>query len=78
MFKHDRLACSFCGKSAAEVSKLVAGPNVYICDSCVAIAGRIMNDPSSPAPVPPQGAPTMWRRIMGWFVRRCSLGWAAS
>jgi ATP-dependent Clp protease ATP-binding subunit ClpX len=44
MFFRTRLACSFCGKSAAEVSKLVAGPRVYICDTCVATASRIMSD----------------------------------
>src|SRR6186997_608743 len=27
--------CSFCGKSHAEVRKLIAGPGVYICDSCI-------------------------------------------
>ncbi|MCP4849871.1 MAG: hypothetical protein GY899_18185, partial [Verrucomicrobiaceae bacterium] len=26
--------CSFCGKSHSEVRKLIAGPGVYICDSC--------------------------------------------
>jgi len=44
MFRPKRLACSFCGKSAEDVAKLVAGPKVYICDNCVAIASRIMND----------------------------------
>jgi len=29
--------CSFCGKSHAEVKKLIQGPNVYICDTCVAL-----------------------------------------
>ena len=29
--------CSFCGKSHAEVRKLVSGPGVYICDGCVEI-----------------------------------------
>jgi len=38
MFKRNRLACSFCGKTAAEVAKLVAGPNVHICDVCAAEA----------------------------------------
>jgi len=28
-------ACSFCGRSQAEVEKLVAGPGVYICDGCI-------------------------------------------
>ena len=36
------LKCSFCQKSEDEVEKLVAGPDVYICDECVAIAARIM------------------------------------
>lgn len=29
--------CSFCGKSASQVRQLVAGPNVFICDECVAL-----------------------------------------
>jgi ATP-dependent protease Clp ATPase subunit len=36
------LACSFCGKNESEVAKLVAGPNAYICDKCVAAAAAIM------------------------------------
>ena len=31
------LYCSFCGKSQHEVRKLIAGPNVFICDECVDI-----------------------------------------
>ncbi|ABV33113.1 MULTISPECIES: ATP-dependent Clp protease ATP-binding subunit ClpX [Pseudothermotoga] len=27
--------CSFCGRSANQVNKLIAGPNAYICDECV-------------------------------------------
>jgi ATP-dependent protease Clp ATPase subunit len=50
MFRSKALACSFCGKSAAQVSKLVAGPKVYICDACVAEAGRIMNMPGGGEP----------------------------
>jgi ATP-dependent protease Clp ATPase subunit len=46
MHKRKRLVCSFCGKSAAEVAKLVAGPRVYICDECVAAANRIMHGPT--------------------------------
>ena len=42
MFGRRRLACSFCGKGAVDVAKLVAGPKVYICDECVAVASRIM------------------------------------
>jgi ATP-dependent Clp protease ATP-binding subunit ClpX len=35
--------CSFCGKSRAEVKKLIAGPGVYICDSCVGICKNILD-----------------------------------
>lgn len=28
------LHCSFCGKSHTEAKKLIAGPNIYICDEC--------------------------------------------
>lgn len=50
MFGWKRLACSFCGKSADDVTKLVAGPKVYICDECVAAANRIMkgDEPRQP------------------------------
>ena len=32
--------CSFCGKSHAEVRKLIAGPGVYICDSCITVCKK--------------------------------------
>ena len=34
--------CSFCGKSQAEVKKLIAGPSVYICDECIELCNEIM------------------------------------
>ena len=34
--------CSFCGKSQHEVRKLIAGPEVFICDECVAICNKIL------------------------------------
>jgi ATP-dependent Clp protease ATP-binding subunit ClpX len=34
--------CSFCGKSQAEVKKIIAGPGVYICDSCVNVCKTII------------------------------------
>jgi hypothetical protein len=39
-----KLHCSFCGKSEAEVGKLVAGPGgIYICDKCVAVCQALMH-----------------------------------
>lgn len=36
--------CSFCGKNQDEVGKLVAGPNVYICDECIDLCNEIVQD----------------------------------
>ncbi len=38
------LHCSFCGKSQHEVKKLIAGPNVYICDECIDLCNEIVRD----------------------------------
>ncbi|MFO1475770.1 MAG: ATP-dependent Clp protease ATP-binding subunit ClpX [Verrucomicrobiota bacterium] len=35
--------CSFCGKSHAEVRKLIAGPGVYICDNCVVLCKNVLD-----------------------------------
>src|SRR5205809_617694 len=35
--------CSFCGKSHAEVKKLIAGPGVFICDSCVVLCKQVLD-----------------------------------
>ncbi len=34
--------CSFCGKSKAEVKKLIAGPGVFICDQCVTVCQGVL------------------------------------
>src|SRR5579863_6311939 len=44
MAKSSRMTlCSFCGKSQAEVKKIIAGPGVYICDSCVNVFKTIID-----------------------------------
>ena len=43
------LYCSFCGKSQREVKKLIAGPNVYICDECVELCKDIVTDDTEKA-----------------------------
>tara|TARA_Y100000588_G_scaffold1662_1_gene2445 strand:- start:30356 stop:31627 length:1272 start_codon:yes stop_codon:yes gene_type:complete len=35
--------CSFCGKTHAEVKKLVSGPGVYICDGCVDTFKKVLD-----------------------------------
>ena len=44
MAKSSRMTlCSFCGKSQTEVKKIIAGPGVYICDSCVNVCKAIID-----------------------------------
>ncbi len=40
------LFCSFCGKSQHEVRKLIAGPQVYICDECIELCMEIIKEES--------------------------------
>jgi ATP-dependent Clp protease ATP-binding subunit ClpX len=35
--------CSFCGKSHAEVRKLIPGPGVYICDNCIILCKNVLD-----------------------------------
>jgi ATP-dependent Clp protease ATP-binding subunit ClpX len=38
------LKCSFCGKNQDQVRRLIAGPNVYICDECVELCDEIIQE----------------------------------
>ena len=40
----DKLKCSFCGKTQDQVKKLIAGPEVYICDECVELCNEILEE----------------------------------
>ncbi|MBQ1215200.1 MAG: ATP-dependent Clp protease ATP-binding subunit ClpX [Firmicutes bacterium] len=47
MAKYDetkQLRCSFCGKPQDQVRRLVAGPNVYICDECIELCQEIISE----------------------------------
>jgi ATP-dependent Clp protease ATP-binding subunit ClpX len=41
---NDNLFCSFCGKNQKEVTKLIAGPAVYICDECIQLCSEIIDE----------------------------------
>ncbi|HBN22973.1 MAG TPA: ATP-dependent Clp protease ATP-binding subunit ClpX [Holosporales bacterium] len=55
MSKSDKekevLHCSFCGKSQHEVKKLIAGPNVFICDECVDLCIDIIREENKASPL---------------------------
>ncbi len=37
------LRCSFCGKDASQVGRLLAGPKVHICDACIGVCVKILD-----------------------------------
>jgi len=39
-----QIKCSFCGKSQEQVRRLIAGPDVYICDECIELCHNIVDD----------------------------------
>lgn len=67
--------CSFCGKSKNQVTKLVAGPGVYICDRCVALCNQVIAEGPPPPPEHASGSQGGWargsvRRVLGQWLRR--------
>ncbi|PCJ19848.1 MAG: ATP-dependent Clp protease ATP-binding subunit ClpX [Candidatus Cloacimonadota bacterium] len=39
---NENYRCSFCGKTQEQVKKLIAGPDVYICDACIELCNEII------------------------------------
>ena len=42
MDHENEICCSFCGKSQDEVTRLVEGPGVYICDTCIEFCSSLL------------------------------------
>ena len=55
MSSNDRLKCSFCGKTQDQVKKLIAGPDVFICDECVELCNEILDEEFFEAKEKPDG-----------------------
>lgn len=43
-FDNREIICNFCGKKKEQVSRLIAGPGVCICNECIIICNDILND----------------------------------
>ncbi|MBC7266889.1 MAG: ATP-dependent Clp protease ATP-binding subunit ClpX [Coriobacteriia bacterium] len=55
----QQLRCSFCGKPQHQVRKLIAGPDVFICDECVELCNEIVEEETLPEPhFTPDSLPT--------------------
>ena len=42
--ENGEVICSFCGRPQSQVRRLVAGPDVYICDDCIALCQDILKE----------------------------------
>ncbi len=80
--KANSLFCSFCAKSQDDVRKLVAGPNVYICDECIHLCSDIlteeldessMHDSLSQIPTPPEIKEHLDQYVIGQDIAKKSL-----
>jgi ClpX C4-type zinc finger len=67
--------CSYCGKTEDEVRKLIAGPDVYICDECIEFCNDVLreklNDWDYGIPPP---APWAWVRFWDAAAEAALLG----
>ncbi|MDR0531586.1 MAG: ATP-dependent Clp protease ATP-binding subunit ClpX [Oscillospiraceae bacterium] len=54
--------CSFCGKSQAQIDKLIAGPGVFICNECVDLCVEILNEEHSEGEAAEPLYPTFYNR----------------
>ena len=48
--KEKTIRCSFCGKTQDQVMRMIAGPNVYICDECIDLCCSIIDGDSEDRP----------------------------
>lgn len=81
------LYCSFCGKSQHEVQRLIAGPQVYICNECVELCNDIVKEElehgsvadgtvtaeSRPLPSPQEIRTTLDQHVIGQDLAKKSL-----
>ena len=74
----DTLRCSFCHKSQDVVGKLISSPSdyprAYICDECVAIASRMMENDSHDDCQTNRGQQTIWLRLVDRVRQALGLG----
>jgi ClpX C4-type zinc finger len=80
----SKLACSFCGKPDSEVKRLIAGPKVFICDTCVGLCNDILaarpppGEASLAAPGPRRSGHRSWLAYLGRRWKTSSHDFAGS
>ncbi len=71
------LRCSFCDKTQMDVLKLVAGPNVNICNECIDICVDILSEARKDQPQRDRDRPAedeqSWARSSAWACALCRM-----
>ena len=57
---HRELHCSFCRKSQVDVERLIAGPGVHICNVCVELCNKVLEDTKDVAVTPQSAFQDYW------------------
>ena len=70
-FSGRKHRCSFCGKSQDQVRRLIAGPNAFICNECIALCQEIVQDDLDMLAKPKQSdipLPTEMKKVLDEYV----------
>ncbi len=70
----SKVRCSFCGKEARDVRKLIAGPKVHICDECVSLCREIIEEDRQREPEEGRGIEEMRPKMIKAFLDEHIIG----
>ncbi len=70
----SKVRCSFCGKEARDVRKLIAGPKVHICDECVSLCREIIEEDRQREPDQQKGLEEMQPKVIKAFLDEHIIG----
>jgi ATP-dependent Clp protease ATP-binding subunit ClpX len=70
----SKVRCSFCGKEARDVRKLIAGPKVHICDECVSLCREIIEEDRQREPEQGRGIEEMRPKMIKAFLDEHIIG----
>lgn len=70
----SKVRCSFCGKEARDVRKLIAGPKVHICDECVSLCREIIEEDRQREPEEGRGIEEMRPKMIKSFLDEHIIG----
>jgi ATP-dependent Clp protease ATP-binding subunit ClpX len=71
---NSKVRCSFCGKEARDVRKLIAGPKVHICDECVSLCREIIEEDRDAEPHEEKGLEEMRPKEIKAFLDEHMVG----